>query len=161
MKRFVLVTINHKQIERAYSYSVPSELEDQVQTGSLVTVPFGKQVVQGVVLGFIDPPELHRILDILEVRTGTILSSGQLWLAQWLAKACFAPLGACISLMIPAGLSQRADVLVEATSAGVALQEKKSSATLKNDCSTCCKSAVPYVVVKSRTLFPNLAGGLP
>jgi primosomal protein N' (replication factor Y) len=125
MKRFVLVTINHKQIERAYSYSVPSELEDQVQTGSLVTVPFGKQVVQGVVLGFIDPPDLHRILDILEVRTGTILSSGQLWLAQWLAKACFAPLGACISLMIPAGLSQRADVLVEATSAGVALQEKK------------------------------------
>lgn len=120
MKAYALVSVNVKQIERGYSYSVPGEMQAEIQVGSLVTVPFGKQIVQGVVLEFTPRPDLSEILDILELNSATVLSPAQLWLAQWLAESTFAPLGACISLMIPSGLSQRADLLVQPTELGLA-----------------------------------------
>lgn len=120
MKAYALVSVNVKQIERGYSYSVPEEMQAEIQVGSLVTVPFGKQIVQGVVLEFSPRPDLSEILDILELNSATVLSPAQLWLAQWLAESTFAPLGACISLMIPSGLSQRADLLVRPTEPGLA-----------------------------------------
>ncbi len=36
-------------------------------------------------------------------------------LAKWMAKAWYVPLGACINLMIPVGLSRRADIIVMLT----------------------------------------------
>ena len=120
MKAYALVSVNVKQIERGYSYSVPEEMQAEIQVGSLVTVPFGKQIVQGVVLEFTPRPDLSEILGILELNSATVLSPAQLWLAQWLAESTFAPLGACISLMIPSGLSQRADLLVQPTEPGLA-----------------------------------------
>lgn len=120
MKAYALVSVNVKQIDRGYSYSVPEEMQAEIQVGSLVTVPFGKQIVQGVVLEFSPRPDLSEILDILELNSATVLSPAQLWLAQWLAESTFAPLGACISLMIPSGLSQRADLLVRPTEPGLA-----------------------------------------
>ena len=108
--KFADVSINLAQIERSYHYAIPEELQGRLQPGCLVIVPFGKQVVQGVVLALIDQPEVPNVLEIQElISEDTVLTSAQLALAHWLAEATFAPLGACINLMIPSGLSQRAD----------------------------------------------------
>lgn len=113
MSAFVSVGINNANISRAYDYSVPPELEDQVQPGCLVEVPFGKQIAQGVVLASLDQPEVAEPLPIRAVLSaGTLLTSQQLQLASWLAENTFAPLGACINLMMPDGLSRRATTLV-------------------------------------------------
>jgi len=111
--RFADVSINLARIDRSYHYAIPEELQGKLQPGCLVIVPFGKQVVQGVVLALIDQPEVPEVLEIQElISEDTVLTPAQLALAKWLADETFAPLGACVNLMIPNGLSQRADQLV-------------------------------------------------
>lgn len=114
MSDFANVSVNLSQIDHTYHYSIPEKLRSQVQPGSLVIVPFGKQIVQGVVLELIDQPEVAKTLTISDlISSGTILSPQQLTLAQWIGEHYFTPLGACVQLMIPVGLSRRADILVE------------------------------------------------
>ena len=54
MKPYADVSINLAQIDKSYHYLVPKELGEALQPGCLVAVPFGKQVVQGVVLNLLD-----------------------------------------------------------------------------------------------------------
>lgn len=82
----------------------------------MVAVPFGKQVVQGVVLSLLDESSVEEVLPIQAVLSETtVLTDMQLRLAQWMAEAWFAPLGACINLMIPVGFTRRSDILVSLT----------------------------------------------
>lgn len=112
MSSFVDVSINIAQIDKSYSYRVPSELEGQLKPGSLVLVPFGKRVAQGVVLANQEVPAVEDLKDVIALLSEEqVLTPQQLELAHWLSIATMAPMGACVGLMIPVGLSQRADVL--------------------------------------------------
>ena len=112
MSSFVDVSINISQIDQSYSYRVPAELEGCLQPGSLVLVPFGRRLAQGVVLAHQEKPEVEDLKDVLELLSDEpVLTPQQLELAQWLSVATMAPLGACVGLMLPVGLSRRADVL--------------------------------------------------
>lgn len=116
MSGFANVSVNLSQIDRSYHYSIPPHLKEQIQPGSLVILPFGKQQVQGVVLELVDQPEVEKVLPIRDILVSdTLLSVQQLELARWLSQRFYAPLGACVQLMIPVGLSRRADILVELT----------------------------------------------
>jgi primosomal protein N' (replication factor Y) len=98
-----------------FDYHVPPELSGQVQPGCLVVVPFGKQLVQGVVVREVEIPQVQQtrpisaLVDPLPVLTPPLLS-----LAFDLAEQNLAPLAACIDLMLPPGLSQQADTLYHA-----------------------------------------------
>ena len=112
MSSFVDVSINISQIDQSYSYRVPAEFEGCLQPGSLVLVPFGRRLAQGVVLAHQERPEVEDLKDVLELLSDEpVLTPQQLELAQWLSVATMAPLGACVGLMLPVGLSRRADVL--------------------------------------------------
>ncbi|MGI6250270.1 MAG: replication restart helicase PriA [Anaerolineaceae bacterium] len=113
MTQYVEVSTNIAKIDRTYHYSLPPELEGKVTVGSLVEVPFGAQVAQGIVMGFVEQPEVPETLDIYSVLSeDTLITPQQIELAEHLAKATFAPLGACMRMMIPSGLSQRAETLI-------------------------------------------------
>ena len=113
--KFADVSVNVAAIDKSFSYSVPPELRGKIQPGCLVVVPFGKQIVQGVVLALSDKLELEaNIRDILSLNSEeTVLTPQQLQLTHWIARETFAPLGAAVNLMLPRGLSQRADFLAE------------------------------------------------
>ena len=116
MKPYADVSINLAQIDKSYHYLVPKELDEVLQPGCLVAVPFGKQVVQGVVLNLLDESDVEGLLPIQAVLSGdTVLTETQMNLAKWMAEAWYAPLGACINLMIPVGFSRRADIIVTLT----------------------------------------------
>lgn len=116
MKPFAEVIINLAQIDKSYHYLVPREIGESLQPGCMVAVPFGKQVVQGVVLSLLDESSVEEVLPIQAVLSETtVLTDMQLRLAQWMAEAWFAPLGACINLMIPVGFTRRSDILVSLT----------------------------------------------
>ena len=67
--------------------------------------------MQGVILRFVDQPSVADTKDILEiVDPDPVLTSTQIALAEWMAEATLSPLAAIINLMLPAGLSQQADV---------------------------------------------------
>ncbi len=109
---YARVAVNIPSDSSIFDYSLPEPLVAGIHAGCLVTVPFGSQVVQGVVLELLAQPsvaETKSIIDLLDplpVLTGT-----QIALAKWLASETLSPLADCINLMLPSGLSQRADVL--------------------------------------------------
>ncbi|MDO9301029.1 MAG: hypothetical protein Q7T89_06575, partial [Anaerolineales bacterium] len=66
---FARVAVNVSAISNLFDYEVPAELASQIQVGCLVTVPFGNQTVQGIIVQLIDSPAVENpkpILDLLD-----------------------------------------------------------------------------------------------
>ena len=113
MAPFVEVAINLPQISTNYHYHLPPELAESVVPGSLVIVPFGNQRVQGVVLRFVETPEVAKTRPVESlVEEKPALTSAQMALAHWLAEETLTSVGTCLNLMLPPGLSQRTDSLI-------------------------------------------------
>ena len=111
---FARVAVNISAISDLFDYFIPAELAAQVQAGCLVTVPFGNQTVQGVIIELVDSPTVANpkpILDLLD--PAPVLTPSQLGLAIRLAEASLNPLASIVSLMLPTGLSQQADILYQ------------------------------------------------
>ena len=116
MTVFAQIAVNVPSVTGVFDYALPPELEGKIGAGHLVTVPFSKQTVQGVVFRIIaEPsvPETKTIIDLLDPQP--VLTSTQIALSQWLAEETLSPLAACIGLMLPVGLAQQADVLYTLT----------------------------------------------
>lgn len=111
---FARLAVNIPAISGVFDYLIPAELASYVQTGCLVTAPFGNQTVQGVVVELTESspiPNPKSILDLLD--PAPLLTPPQLALAMRLADSTLNPLSAIIGMMIPTGLSQQADVRYE------------------------------------------------
>lgn len=111
---FARLAVNIPAISGIFDYSIPAELVAQIQPGCLVTAPFGKQMVQGVVLELSETSTIEytkSILDLLD--PAPVLTAPQIALAVRMAEATLNPLAAIVSLMLPIGLSQQADVSYE------------------------------------------------
>ncbi|MEW6028973.1 MAG: primosomal protein N' [Chloroflexota bacterium] len=114
MSAFVRVAVNVPSVAGVFDYSLPAPLAEWVLPGCLVTVPFGNQTVQGVILQLLDEPsvkETKAVLDLLDPLA--VLTAAQLALAEHMAEETLSPLAAIIDLMLPSGLSQQADVLYQ------------------------------------------------
>ncbi|MBN1147046.1 MAG: primosomal protein N' [Anaerolineales bacterium] len=112
MTTYLEIVVNLARISGSFHYHLPPELEGKIRAGHLVIVPFGSQNVQGVVLRFVEQPEVAETRPVLElVDPLAVLTTQQIELAQRMARDNLAPLSACISLMLPPGLEQRAEVL--------------------------------------------------
>jgi len=110
---FARIAVNVPTITNLYDYYIPPELA-HVQTGCLVTAPFGNQIVQGVIVELLDSPAVENpkaIIDLLD--PAPVLTQPQLALAIRLAESTLSPLASIVSLMLPTGLSQQADVSYE------------------------------------------------
>jgi primosomal protein N' (replication factor Y) (superfamily II helicase) len=108
---FARVAVNVSAIPNLFDYSIPAELAPQVQAGCLVTVPFGNQTVQGIIVQLTDSPAVENpkpIMDLLD--PAPALTPPQLGLAILLTENTLNPLASIVSLMLPTGLSQQADV---------------------------------------------------
>jgi len=106
------VVVNIPAVSGVFHYHLSPELENRLQPGQLVAVPFGGQIVQGVALRPIERPEVSETRPVLSlVDEHAVLTASQLALAGWLSKTCLAPLSACIGLMLPAGLEKQSDRL--------------------------------------------------
>ena len=122
---FARLAVNIPAISGIFDYIVPEELAPHLQSGCLVTAPFGNQTVQGIVLELADSssiPNLKPILDLLD--PAPLLTPPMLALAMRLADSTLNPLSAIVGMMIPIGLSQQADVSYELR---VASYEEKTS----------------------------------
>lgn len=113
MPKFARVSVNIAQITDVFDYAIPDEMEALVQPGSLVTVPFGRQVVQALVLSLIDSPSVPEVRPISSlVDQKPVLTAAQMELAAWMSDYYFSSLAENLDQMVPPGLSQHADVLI-------------------------------------------------
>ncbi len=115
MTRYAQVIINlDAPLESSFHYHLPADLEETVQPGHLVEVEFGRRLAQGIVIALDDQSPVSETKPIIGlIMPDPVLSPVQLDLARWLSDAYLAPLIDCLRLMLPPGLSRRADVTLE------------------------------------------------
>jgi len=117
MEYFAQIAVNVPSVAGVFDYRIPETLTGQVGPGHLVIVPFGRQTVQGVILRLVETPSIADTKEILDlVDSLPVLPPAQIALAESLSQTTLAPLAAMINLLLPAGLSQQADVLYTRTS---------------------------------------------
>ena len=102
-------------LTRAFHYAIPNHLQQSVRLGQLVWVPFGRRYLQGLIVQFDDraPVEATREIDHI-VDPEPVLSQVHIELAHWISQHYLTPLHQVIQTMLPPGVTQQVDVVVEA-----------------------------------------------
>ncbi len=107
-KKYAEVAVNRhiNDIEKLYSYHIPLEWRNRLQVGHLVEVDFGTATLNGIIVDEADSVEvpetkpIRRLLDPVPVVT-----QWQIELAQQIARMTLTPIGPCLWLMLPPGLT--------------------------------------------------------
>jgi primosomal protein N' (replication factor Y) len=111
---FVRVAVNLPAVSGEYDYHLPEALHGLVGPGHLVTVPFGRQIAQGIVLDLLDQPAVAKTRDVIDLLDpAPVLTAAQIVFARLLARETLNPLAAIVDMMIPPGLSQHADTVFD------------------------------------------------
>ena len=127
---FARLSVNLPAVSGVFDYAIPPEIAGEIGVGSLVTAPFGKQTVQGVVLELVERASvaetkpLESLLDVLPV-----LTVAQIHLAHWMSEHYMQSLAAMVGLMLPTGLSQQADTIFDIRSSETELSNIELSPT--------------------------------
>lgn len=110
-RRYYRVAVNLPHIGEPFDYHLTDEQSGlELERGALVLVPFGAQIVQGVVFAEVEKPAVETTREIRQVLFArTLLPPHLLQLAIRLSEETLAPLGQWISLLLPAGIEQRSE----------------------------------------------------
>lgn len=116
----VIVDVPLMQTDKPFSYGIPSEMEELIERGMRVHVPFGSgnRLVQGIVIGFEDEElepsvNLKGISELLDVEP--VLTDEQLWLADEMRHSVFSYKISCLKAMLPNLLNSNYDKLLKST----------------------------------------------
>jgi primosomal protein N' (replication factor Y) len=101
------------QVERAFTYHLPDELQGRLAEGSLVVVPFGRRRLYGVVVALADESPVPKTRPIESLADPEpVLTPAQVELARWMSHEYLTPLYECLDLMLPPGMVGHTDVLI-------------------------------------------------
>ena len=120
------------------TYTVPSEMQEQLRPGQLVAIPYGERLVEGIVWHLRDGQDdqigedernyqLRPIAAILD-REPALLPH-QRALAEWMAEYYVTPLAQIAMMMLPPGLMQRSQVVLHLAKSEQGEGEELSQAT--------------------------------
>ena len=104
----VLVDVKAKEVDRTFDYLVPSKLENVVEIGQRVKVPFGPRLIMGYILDFKETSDFDKlksiveILDIVPSLTEELISLGKV-----LSISNTSPLVSIYQAMLPAALKSK------------------------------------------------------
>ncbi|MEW9667564.1 primosomal protein N' [Ammoniphilus sp. 3BR4] len=101
----VIVDVPHVDTDRAFDYEVPQSLSSWIAVGSRVSVPFGRRLLQGYVVGLSEQSEvaqLKEIQDVLDVVPP--LTEELVSLAHWVSQRYVCRLYSALQVMVPAAL---------------------------------------------------------
>lgn len=118
----VIVDVPTMQTNQPYTYSIPTELINQVFPGMRVIVPFGKRKVLGFATKILEerPAVSFELKDVEEVLDLTpVLNTEMLKLADWLAQWTFSFKIACLQVMLPAAMRASYSKTIKLTSSDV------------------------------------------
>lgn len=87
-----------------FSYSIPADLAEQIVIGSIVNVPFGKNLILGVVKSIEEAsntPSKYTVKNIASIASPVIIPTSYLDLAQWISDYYLCSIGEAISMFTP------------------------------------------------------------
>jgi len=118
---FVQVIVDQpgRALDMELTYSVPADLEDELQVGSYVLAPLGRRRVPGWVVGFAEAPPGVRIRPITRLLVdGPVFDERGLELARWMARHYLAPLRDALRCLLPPGAGRDTRSFVALTDQG-------------------------------------------
>jgi len=102
-------------VNRLFTYLVPSDLQELIQPGVRVVVPFGRKLSTGLVVDLPATSQLTSLRSIIDVLDSEpVVSSDLLRLCQWIAEYYAAPLGETLKAAIPHGFVPASKRIVRA-----------------------------------------------
>lgn len=104
MKDMFAAVVLDIPIDKAFHYSVPVKMAEQVRVGMRVRVPFRQQIKTGFVVGIADKAEVEYTKPIYAVLDETpLVDPGTIELARWIADYYLCSWGEALFAMIPPG----------------------------------------------------------
>lgn len=104
----VLVELSNRNIDKCFTYRVPKELETLIKVGIRVEVPFGKQYLEGFVLGLDDDIEDMELKDIKRlIDDEVILNEELLELGKYIKDTTLCTLISAYQVMLPKALKAK------------------------------------------------------
>lgn len=107
------VAVNAPVAQRhTFSYGIPPGVP--LTIGQAVWVPFGSQLLQGIVFELTELPAVEQTREIAgAIGSSPLLTPVQIELARWMSQRYLVPLFECAALMVPPGFEQKLVTLVE------------------------------------------------
>jgi primosomal protein N' (replication factor Y) len=107
---YAQVVIN-SPVDTPFDYHLPPELEGRVVPGHLVQVSFGTSMQPAIVVSTSESSSIARTKPILALLDPhPVVAPEHLALARWMAERTLAPLGACLWLWLPPGLTGHSEM---------------------------------------------------
>lgn len=104
---YARVAVN-RAVRKTFHYHIPVELRGSVQRGQLVEVEFGAARLHAIIVGFDTETTVSTTKPVLRIMDPEpVVTALQIELAAWLAAQTLAPIGACLWLMLPPGLTSQ------------------------------------------------------
>lgn len=128
MPCYARIAVNVPGVQDFFDYLIPQEFENKVAEGWLVEVPFGNQMVQGIILKVKRDSDVTETRPISKILEGSaVLTHAQIQLASWLSDHYLVPASRYLFSMLPPGLGQRADTLFHLNTDKEIVTEKLST----------------------------------
>lgn len=110
----IIVDVPLMQTDKPFSYAIPTELQEMIEPGMRVHVPFGKgnRLVQGIIIESVDEEEegLKEIAELLDLEP--VLTKEQLCLADEMRHTVFSYKISCLKAMLPNLLNSSYDKIL-------------------------------------------------
>lgn len=127
----IIIDISHSELDRTFQYRVPEELQQQIEPGNVVEIPFGKgnRPSKGYVLRLTDQPSFdpRKIKPVTRIVTDLAgaesrLTALALWMRDYYGSTTVQALRTVLSVRQKAAPREKKTVVL--TLSGEALQEK-------------------------------------
>ncbi|MBN2604452.1 MAG: primosomal protein N' [Bacilli bacterium] len=104
----ILVDVKAREVDRTFDYLVPAELEEIIEIGQRVTVPFGPRLIMGYVLDLKENTEIGKLKSINKILDITpVLNQELLELGKTLSMQNTSPLVSIYQAMLPQALKSK------------------------------------------------------
>ena len=102
--------------DKAFIYQVPEKLKDTIKAGQIVSVPFAKRTLTGLVIELLRETDIKPVKNIIHINDPEpALSNELLKLSKWIAEYYVSGLGETIKSTIPPGILNKNTLYVKTT----------------------------------------------
>lgn len=110
----VIVELKAKALDKVFTYKVPNELQNKTEVGKRVKVPFGRQKLEGFILGIYQEKQVdYEVKDIIEIiDENPVLNSELLELGKYISKKTLSTLISSYQTMLPKALKAHKDFVI-------------------------------------------------
>ena len=110
--KYAKVAVN-TPVDATFDYHIPPDLNGKLQPGHLVQVQFRTAMDHAIILSIHDEAEVESTKPIIaRLDPRPVVTPEQIELSWWMSRAYRAPMGLCVWIWLPPGLTGHRDLLV-------------------------------------------------